>query len=112
MINLEALICFLVFILVLGAVTSGIGNHLHLMNSASDAFDAKTNSEKCAVIVDSLYSNSSGKLNEKFDCFISENGISSNKGDWEKSSKTISNSEVQIEADYSLIEVRANDHYR
>ncbi|MFH1586418.1 MAG: hypothetical protein ABID38_01015 [Candidatus Diapherotrites archaeon] len=113
MISIEAMICFLVFVILLGIIAAGIGEQIQLFDFSSGAFIARNESEKCAVLVDALYSNGGGTLNEnKFGCFISENGISSKFGDWEKASLTVSNSAVQVEGDLSMIEVNGDGHYR
>ncbi len=109
MLNLEAAVFFLAYFLLIGIFLNSLQNANSLMEEKKDFLLAKSDAVKCAVLADSIYSNSGGKIEIKENCFFDKGKIKSKVkkeiAEEETITKKIANSEKGIE-------VGVEEHYR
>jgi len=106
-ISLEALIAFLVMLSIVSVSLSVLLAEGEKARAAGKALNEKTGAEKCALLVDVVYSNAGGKINKIGEaCIAVENHVLRNKG---KKAETIAE---KINNQKTGLEVEINEHYK
>ena len=114
-VHLEALICFAVFMAIVGSFLAAMGNIETDAKTGADAFTAESSAQKCAIVIDSLYANGGGELdNLEINCFLKKkNWVGSTSGENEKIAFAFPN---EIEFFHlggkTTMWVKVNAHYR
>ncbi len=111
--QLEAAICFAVFLAVLGLFLSAIGTAgEHSMNSVN-SLNAKTEAELCCIMADTIYSTGISEFLTEINCTSKGNTAESEISGKIKGCETIAK-EIRLvqKGEKSSLEVSINEHYR
>lgn len=112
--SMEAMLCFIVFLVLLGAFAAVENAQLAKGIEARGMFRAKMQSEGCAAVIDALYANSGGTVRGfNANCYMDGQGrVASKSGGFEKAS-IILNGKTKLAETGSgtVIEVGVNEHY-
>lgn len=111
--SIESIITFLAYTAI---IAFAIGS-LKQINAAAeeklDSFEAKTEAEKCAGIIDSFYSNTGGSFEGlSLKCHTKNNGILSAKNNSTANAKTIAeHKKITSANEKTFIEIETTEHY-
>lgn len=111
--QLEAAICFAVFLAVMGLFLSAIGTAgEHSINSVN-SLNAKAEAELCCIMADIIYTSGITEFLTEINCTSKENNIESEISGKIKSCESIAK-EIRLvqKGKKSSLEVSINEHYR
>ncbi len=109
----EAIICFAVFLAIVGLFLSAIGTAgEHSINSV-DSLNAKTEAELCCIMADTIYSTGISEFLTEINCTSKGNTAESEISGKIKGCETIAK-EIRLvqKGEKSSLEVSINEHYR
>ncbi|MBI2529927.1 MAG: hypothetical protein HYW05_02190 [Candidatus Diapherotrites archaeon] len=110
----EALIAFAAFLAIIGVFAGALQNAGSGAGSSRDYATAKINAEKCAALVNGLYSAEGGNLtNIEISCFIKGNKIASKYAGQEADAFLLYGDATNVESlGGTKIWVKTNAHYK
>lgn len=108
-ISFEATILLLAYFLFIGIIVGSLSEANNTAEEKTSLVAAKTDVFKCAVIADSIYSNSGGSIGIKENCFFSERKMKSTINGQSAEEKTMTEKITNSEKG---IEIGVEDHYR
>ena len=113
--HLEAIICFMVFLAILGSFLGVMGKLGRGAENATDSMKAEVSAQKCAIISNSLYANGGGRIeNLELVCFLKEkNWVGSVLNESNKKAFVIPNEIKFIQSEgKTTLWVEVNEHYK
>ncbi len=112
--QLEAMICFAVFLALLGGVLYNMHSMKGQSSSANNALRAKAKTELCCLALDSIYTgNVEEFVQREIPCTGKGSIVESDIGGRGKRTECIAQSIKTVQkGEESLLEVKLNDHYR
>ena len=111
--QLEAAICFAVFLTVMGLFLSTIGTiGEHSINSVN-SLNAKAEAELCCVMADTIYTSGISEFFTEINCTSKQNNVESEISGKTKGCESIAK-EIRLvqKGEKSSLEVSINEHYR
>ncbi|MBS3057559.1 MAG: hypothetical protein J4415_02920 [Candidatus Diapherotrites archaeon] len=110
----EALLAFATFLAIIGVFAGALQNAGSGASSSRDYATAKINAEKCAALVNGLYSAGGGNLADvEISCFIKGNKIASKFADEQADAFLIYGNATNVESlGGTKIWVKTNAHYK
>ncbi|MBU0662045.1 MAG: hypothetical protein ABH854_03950 [Candidatus Diapherotrites archaeon] len=113
--SLEAMISFAVFLAVLGTFAALGASQTTQAQGAVSMFEAKLESARCALGIDSFYANAGGAISGfKTACYMKgQQSVASRKEGFEKESAVLNPGTTLSQSTHGTgIEVKINEHYR
>ncbi|MBU1120439.1 hypothetical protein KJ660_01025 [Candidatus Micrarchaeota archaeon] len=111
--SIDSMIAFTVFISVIGLFASGLMEQGEKIGELGDSIKAETDALNCSLLVNSIYANSGGKLNEvKVNCFVEENEVKSKVKEKTFEAFVIPSELSLEEGKETKLKVEVNEHYR
>jgi len=114
-VSIEAMLSLLAFFCILGLFLETANTQLQETEKAIDGFRALAEAKKCALIIDSVFSNSGGMPGAKgINCFQAEKGIVNAKINGSEAGARILAEAVFLNRENAetILEVKSNAHYK
>jgi len=111
--QLEAIVCFAVFLAILGLFLSAIGTAgEHSINSVN-SLNAKAEAELCCIMADTVYTSGISEFLTEINCTSKRNSVESEISGKIKKCESIAK-EIRLvqKGEKSSLEVSINEHYR
>ncbi|MDD3085477.1 MAG: hypothetical protein PHY04_00385 [Candidatus ainarchaeum sp.] len=105
--SIEALLSLIAITISISILINAVILQEKNFQNASDSLNAKTNSMKCAFIIDSIVSNSAKQYNKEINCNAIENKITSKTNNKTKTTYIITNAKNEQQ-----LEVNNFEHYK
>ncbi len=109
MLNLEAIIVLFAYFVLIGLLVNALTKANTSLEIKTDFMEAKSNSLKCGITADSIYSNAGGKTKINENCFIEHGKIKSKIGNQTTEERILSDKTFNSG---NKIEIGVEEHYK
>ncbi len=104
--SLEAIISITAILIFITIILFGLSIYKNRLNESEQSFSTKTNSNNCAIIIDSFFSNSAEEYNTEFKCNGKKNFVFFKQNIFLKKSFVLTKIKKE-----KMLEIETNEHY-
>lgn len=105
--SLEAILTITALLFFITILLVGLTNYKNTLNETQNFFSSKINSNACATIIDSFYSNNAEEYTKNFPCFGENNLVYYKKNNFLGKSFVITDINKE-----KTLEVKTSEHYQ